>query len=64
MTGDNLMTPGQVAEYLGIKTKTLHNWRCRRIGPPGVKVGGLLRYRREGVDRWIAAQEAAEARGA
>jgi predicted DNA-binding transcriptional regulator AlpA len=59
---DELMTPTEVADYLGLKIKTLHNWRSRRVGPPGMKVGGALRYRREGVDRWVAAQEAAEAR--
>jgi predicted site-specific integrase-resolvase len=61
---DEWMKPTEVAHSLKLKVKTLHNWRTRGVGPPGVKVGGALRYRREAVDGWLAAQEAAEARSA
>jgi excisionase family DNA binding protein len=53
-----LWTIDQAAEYLQVKPRTLSNWRYRNFGPPGVKIGGLLRYRREEVERWLAEQEA------
>jgi hypothetical protein len=37
----------QAAQILGVSTKTLRNWRWRRVGPPFVKYsqrGGPVRY--------------------
>ncbi|MGH3547086.1 MAG: helix-turn-helix domain-containing protein [Pseudonocardiaceae bacterium] len=49
----DLMTAKETANYLRLKVKTLHNWRTRQMGPPATKVGGLLRYRKSVVDRWL-----------
>jgi predicted DNA-binding transcriptional regulator AlpA len=57
-----LWTAAQTAEYLQVEPRTLSNWRYRRFGPPGVKIGGLVRYRREDVERWLSEQEAAQRR--
>lgn len=57
-----LMTRAEVAQLLGVEEKTLANWRTRRFGPPGFRVGKAVRYRPEEVDRWLAEQEAVEAR--
>ena len=41
-----LLTPGDVAERLGISTTTLSTWRCtKRYALSYVKVGRLVRYR-------------------
>ncbi len=48
-----LLTPGDVAAYLGVPTGTLANWRYQGVGPPFVHVGRLVRYRAEDVDTWI-----------
>lgn len=51
-----LLSPQQVAEYLGIPVATLYQWRYRREGPPGFRVGRHVRYRRSDVDAWIERQ--------
>lgn len=53
----NLMTPEQVAEYLGISVETLNVWRCtKRYNLPYVKAGRLVRYRVEDVEAFIASR--------
>lgn len=34
----------QLARRLGLSYRTLEDWRRRRVGPPFVRVGGLVRY--------------------
>ena len=42
----NLLTPQDVANRLGVSTTTLSTWRCTKRYPlPYVKVGRLVRYR-------------------
>jgi len=52
-----LLTIDEAADYLAITKATLYTWRSRRIGygPPAVKVGGCLRFRRSDLDAWITA---------
>lgn len=40
----DLLTPDQVAEGLGVSTKTLTNWRSRSVGPAYVRVAGRVFY--------------------
>lgn len=51
-----ILTIDQAAAYLAIPQATLYTWRTRRagFGPPAVKIGGCLRYRRSDLDAWIA----------
>jgi len=58
-TNDN-----QPAEYLdekalcallGISSVTATKWRAKAKGPPFIKVGRLVRYRRSDVDAWLRA---------
>ena len=53
---DRLLTTAEVAEYLGLPTSTLYAWRYRRVGPPAIRVGKHLRYRRQSLDAWVSAQ--------
>jgi excisionase family DNA binding protein len=50
---DNLMTPRQVAEYLGVPLATVYRWRYLGEGPSGFRVGRHVRYRRTDVEAWI-----------
>lgn len=34
----------EVAEMLGVSTKTLEYWRWKKIGPKFIKIGRLARY--------------------
>jgi helix-turn-helix protein len=54
-TEEWLSTAG-LSEMLGrIPASTIRGWRLAGIGPPYVRLGGLVRYRRSAVDEWIAA---------
>lgn len=52
----SILTIDQAAAYLAIPKATLYTWRTRRTGygPPAVKFGSCLRYRRSDLDAWIA----------
>jgi excisionase family DNA binding protein len=50
------------ADYLNTSPRTLEDWRYRRIGPPFIRVGGQIRYRRSDVDAWLAANTEGVAR--
>jgi len=51
-----LLSPEDLAEYLGVPLATVYRWRARRTGPPGLRVGKHVRYRREVVERWLDEQ--------
>jgi excisionase family DNA binding protein len=50
---DRLINVQELADYLGLPVTTLYQWRYRREGPPGFRVGRHLRYRWSDVQRWI-----------
>jgi hypothetical protein len=43
---DAALNENQAAEFLGISVRTLQAWRVRGSGPPYVKIGRAVRYRR------------------
>lgn len=51
-----LATRAQVAEYTQTSIPTLARWAAEHKGPPFVRLGGAIRYERDGVLKWIAAQ--------
>jgi len=48
-----LLTQKETAKLLSISTKTLEAWRREGKGPPSIKVGGAIRYRRSDLERYI-----------
>ena len=53
----NLLTPQDVADRLGVSTTTLATWRCTKRYPlTYVKVGRLVRYRADDVDAFEIAR--------
>lgn len=48
-----LMTPDELAEYLGVPLRTLYAWRYRGEGPRGYKIGRHIRYRLDDVEAWL-----------
>lgn len=55
--GNRLLTPAEVAEYLGVSVETLNVWRCtKRYGLSYVKVGRLVRYRLSDVEAFANAR--------
>lgn len=53
---DRLLSAQEVAEYLGVPVTTIYTWRHRSQGPPGLRVGRHLRYRRRDLEAWIERQ--------
>lgn len=53
----NYLTRGQLAEALGRSTRTLDRWQVQKVGPPRLKIGKLIIYSRERVQRWLEQQE-------
>lgn len=47
------LTPQQAAEWTGFAESTLATWRSRGGGPPFRKVGRMIRYSTEELDRFI-----------
>ncbi len=55
---DQLLGPAEVSDYLGVPVTTLYQWRSHRTGPPAIRVGRHLRYRRSALERWLDQQSA------
>ena len=51
-----LLSPYEVAAYLGVPLATVYRWRSRREGPCGIRVGRHVRYRLDDVERWLDQQ--------
>jgi predicted site-specific integrase-resolvase len=49
-----LATEAEVAEWLGVKPKTLADWRRAGSGPPHTFAGRSARYHWPDVQRWAA----------
>ena len=48
----------EIAEHLGVKRDTIYKWVARKK-MPAHKVGRLLKFQVEEVDRWVREGEAA-----
>ncbi len=53
---DRLLSPRELAAYLGLPVATLYQYRYRGEGPPGYKIGRHVRYRWSDVQVWLAKQ--------
>jgi len=47
------LTPVDVAELLGVPVETVYQWRRKRTGPRGFRVGRHLRYDPEDLRAWV-----------
>jgi excisionase family DNA binding protein len=57
---DRLLTVNDLAAYLGVPATTLYQWRYRREGPRGFRVGRHIRYQWTDVAEWIENQKKAD----
>jgi excisionase family DNA binding protein len=53
MSTNRLWGVKEVAEYLGVPEQTLYQWRTRKYGPPGRRVGKYVKYRPADVEHWF-----------
>lgn len=49
---ERLWSTAELAEYLGVPVKTIHQWRYMQKGPRGFRVGRHLRFRPADVRAW------------
>ena len=50
---DRLLSPHELALFLGVPLRTIYRWRYQGDGPPGFRVGRHVRYRRADVEQWL-----------
>ena len=55
----DLMRDAEVADYLGIKPRTLKGWRTKNFGPPYIQLLHGVAYRRSTVDQWLSDRQVA-----
>jgi hypothetical protein len=53
----DLLTEGEAARELGRCARTLKRWRDLREGPPFIRVGRQILYRRDAVRAWLLSHE-------
>ncbi len=65
MTIQDLMAEGEFAkDVLQSSLRTAQRLRARREGPPFIRLGRRIFYRREAVEAWLLAQEQEQPRAA
>jgi predicted DNA-binding transcriptional regulator AlpA len=55
-TTSRLWSITDVADFLGIPVGTLYQWRARRYGPKGYRIGRYVKYFPEEVRTWASNQ--------
>ncbi|MEK2475700.1 helix-turn-helix domain-containing protein [Streptomyces noursei] len=50
---DRYLTPDDLVALFGVPKETVYQWRKKRIGPPGFRVGKHLRYDPAAVHDWV-----------
>ena len=54
MNNDKLMTPQEVADFIGVSVETLNVWRAtRRYKLAYIKVGRLVRYKMTDIQAFL-----------
>lgn len=51
------LTSDKVSDWLKVSRRTLHRWARLRKGPPSVKIGRSVYYRRASVEQWLLSLE-------
>uniref|UniRef100_UPI00345B74E3 helix-turn-helix transcriptional regulator n=1 Tax=uncultured Erythrobacter sp. TaxID=263913 RepID=UPI00345B74E3 len=52
-----LLTVSDTAKTLHVSRRTLSRWARLRKGPPRIKIGRTVFYRRNSLDQWLLSQE-------
>ena len=53
---DELLTEQELAALLKVSVRTVRTWRTEGTGPPALRIGRGVRYRRRDVDAWLERQ--------
>ncbi|MFB6628916.1 helix-turn-helix transcriptional regulator [Streptomyces sp. NPDC056362] len=55
------LTPDDIASLFEVPLETVYQWRKKRTGPPGFRVGKHVRYDPAAVQAWVAQQSCPDA---
>ncbi|MDF3288496.1 helix-turn-helix domain-containing protein [Streptomyces silvisoli] len=58
---DRYLTPDDIAELFDVPKETVYQWRKKRTGPPGFRIGKHIRYDPVAVSNWTAKRMAEDA---
>ncbi|MGV9251803.1 helix-turn-helix domain-containing protein [Streptomyces sp. NPDC003697] len=61
---DRYLTPDDIAEIFEVPKETVYQWRKKRIGPPGFRIGKHLRYDPADVRAYVTSRKNAAAEAA
>lgn len=54
---DRYLTPDEIAEIFGVPLETVYQWRKKRTGPPGFRIGKHIRYDPADVCTYVASRK-------
>jgi predicted DNA-binding transcriptional regulator AlpA len=57
---DRYLTPDDIAEMFEVPKETVYQWRKKRIGPPGFRIGKYVRYDPADVRAYVAERKSAD----
>ncbi|WP_181890469.1 helix-turn-helix domain-containing protein [Streptomyces sp. M7] len=57
---DRYLTPDDIAEIFEVPKETVYQWRKKRIGPPGFRIGKYVRYDPADVRAYVTSRKDAE----
>ncbi|MFC8345213.1 helix-turn-helix domain-containing protein [Streptomyces sp. NPDC057280] len=57
---DRYLTPDDIAEMFEVPIETVYQWRKKRTGPPGFRIGKHLRYDPADVHAYVTRRKDAD----
>ncbi|MGW7272280.1 helix-turn-helix domain-containing protein [Streptomyces sp. NPDC054864] len=58
---DRYLTPDDIAEMFEVPKETVYQWRRKRTGPPGFRIGKHVRYDPAAVRAYVTERQKADA---
>jgi predicted DNA-binding transcriptional regulator AlpA len=57
---DRYLTPDDIAEMFEVPLETVYQWRKKRTGPPGFRIGKHLRYDPADIRAYVSERKSAD----
>ncbi|WP_409236710.1 helix-turn-helix domain-containing protein [Streptomyces sp. PA5.6] len=61
---DRYLTPDDIAEMFEVPKETVYQWRRKRTGPPGFRIGKYVRYDPTDVHAYVSERRREDAEAA
>ena len=53
-SAEAMFSPESLGQFLDLPVRTVYQWNSRGTGPPRIRVGRHVRYRRADVEAWLS----------